>query len=86
MNAANERARSVRVIREQMAWWGHPLDHLTDDEIEEGVVRGAEALRSVGITVVDAAAQFAALAGAIRAANASPDASAVESEGQNDAP
>lgn len=49
-------AASIRSIRESFAWFGYPLDDLTDEEIEEGVMRVSASMASMGVTAEEAAA------------------------------
>ena len=55
-----EHARVIASIRESMAWFGHPIDHLTDEEIEAGVMRFSEAIQQSGITAAEATAGLSA--------------------------
>lgn len=65
-----DRRRSIAVIRETFAMFGHPLDELTDEEIEEGVAGWQEATARVGVTMAEASAAFASIGEALRDAEA----------------
>lgn len=54
--AERQRRRSLSVIREEFAFWGYPLDDLTDEEIEERVVEAGRALANTGLTAAEATA------------------------------
>jgi hypothetical protein len=46
--ARYQHRRTMRRLRWHMAALGHPLDGLTDDEIEAGVLRAREAVKAHG--------------------------------------
>jgi hypothetical protein len=50
--------RIIRNLRENFAWFGFPLDDMTDEEIIEGAVRVGEAVRLSGVTVAEATLAF----------------------------
>ena len=49
------RAEAIASIRESFAWFGYPLDDLTDEEIEAGVAEIGRQLATVGVTAREAA-------------------------------
>ena len=58
--------RAIASIRHEMAFWGHDLSAMSDEEIEAGAVRIGKVVASVGVTTAEAAerlTQFALLAG-----------------------
>lgn len=57
-----ERSDAIAGIRRQMAALGVPLDHLTDEEIEEGVIGLARATAKFGASYRDVADAVATLA------------------------
>jgi hypothetical protein len=58
--AARRRRRVIAGIRRQMAFFGYPLDDMTDEEIEEGAVRiGRAVSEGVGVTADEVAQNFA---------------------------
>lgn len=67
-----DRQRSLRTIRETFAWFGYPLDDLSDEEIEESVMRSAEAFASAGMTMDEATEAFAELGRMLREGDHDP--------------
>jgi hypothetical protein len=61
-----EKARTIAVIRQEMAWWGHSVDHLTDEDVEQGVLKMGEALAHFGIPSHEAGHAFIGLSRVLR--------------------
>jgi hypothetical protein len=51
---ARRRRRALGSIRESLAFFGHDVSDMSDEEIEAGVRRSAEAARRTGVTVEQA--------------------------------
>jgi hypothetical protein len=49
-----ERQRALRNIRETFAFFGYPVDDMTDEALEQGVVRIAQTMSRCGLSVDDA--------------------------------
>jgi len=48
----------IAQLRAEYAFWGHDTSNMTDEEIEAGVMRMAEVLRSTGVSCEQAAENF----------------------------
>lgn len=48
------RRRAMRRIRAEFAFWGYPVDDLTDEQLEEGAERFARSVAAVGLTAEEA--------------------------------
>lgn len=55
------RDRAIAALRLDLAALGYPVDHLTDEEIEEGVRRLGEIVAETGVTAAEAIAAFSRL-------------------------
>lgn len=53
-----QRRKTLRGIRESLAWFGCPVDNLSDEDIERGCVNIGNAVATFGITAREAAARF----------------------------
>ncbi len=47
--------RACRQVRREMAWWGHDLSDMTDEEMAEGARRMVNVAAEYGVSVEDAA-------------------------------
>ena len=56
------RRKALRGIRESLAWFGCPVNNLSDEDIERGCVHIGNAVASFGITAREAAARFEEIA------------------------
>ncbi len=54
-----EKSRLIKSFREHFAALGFPLDHLTDDQIVQGVMRAGAALAATGLTLEEAGRRMA---------------------------
>ena len=53
-----QRYRTLQKIRKHAAWFGISLDHLTDKEIEKGVLDFAKSIQQSGVTAQQAIDAF----------------------------
>lgn len=52
--AKRRHAKSLRIIRENFKFFGHDLSHLTDEELEAGILRAHKAMKYSGVTLQQA--------------------------------
>lgn len=57
--------RSLGNIRTDLAALGFPMDDLTDEEFEAGMLRVGQAVRDCGVSIEDAARAFRAFSDAV---------------------
>lgn len=50
---SRNKKKAFKMIRENMAFFGHDLSDLTDEQIEEGIIKTCELMRQSALTVDD---------------------------------
>lgn len=58
--------RAIARIRREMAWWGHDMSNMSDEEIEAGVICFSKAVVQVGVTASEMAKGLTAISRALR--------------------
>lgn len=53
-----QKRKAIKNIREVMAFFGHPLDDFSDEEIEERTILFAKAFSKTGVTAKQATKAF----------------------------
>lgn len=53
-----KKRKALKIIRREMAWWGFPIDHLTDEEIEKAFESAGHLMAQTGYTVEEVLNNF----------------------------